>query len=244
MKLNQLRDNPGSRKAARRLGRGNGSGRGGTSGRGHKGQKSRSGVSLLGFEGGQMPLYRRMPKRGFKNPFRKKYAAVNIGSLQRALDAGRLDASMPVTEEAIQAAGLVKRRRDGVRLLAKGALKAKLTIEVTGASEAAKAAITAAGGKVVVTGGEDAKARKAEMAERAAARKAEKAEKADQAAAGKDDKETKAGKKGGKEKGGKAAGKAEKAGKGDGKGGKGGNAGKGDGKGGKGGNAGGGEEQG
>ena len=238
MKLNQLRDNPGSRKAARRLGRGNGSGRGGTSGRGHKGQKSRSGVSLLGFEGGQMPLYRRMPKRGFKNPFRKKYAAVNIGSLQRALDAGRLDASMPVTEEAIQAAGLVKRRRDGVRLLAKGALKAKLTIEVTGASEAAKAAITAAGGKVVVTGGEDAKARKAEMAERAAARKAEKAEKADQAAAGKDDKETKAAKKGGKE------GRQRKSRQGDGKGGKGGNAGKGDGKGGKGGNAGGGEEQG
>ena len=239
MKLNQLRDNPGSRKGARRLGRGNGSGRGGTSGRGDKGQKSRSGVSLLGFEGGQMPLYRRMPKRGFKNPFRKKYAAVNIGSLQRALDAGRLDGSKPVTEEAIQAAGLVKRRRDGVRLLAKGALKAKLTIEVTGASAAAKAAVAAAGGKVVVTGGEDAKARKAEMAAHAAARKAEKAEKAEQAAAGKEDKETKAAKKGGKDKGGKvkadkAAGKADGAEK----------AGKGDGKGGKGGDAGGGEEQG
>ncbi|MCH7485899.1 MAG: 50S ribosomal protein L15 [Proteobacteria bacterium] len=221
MKLNQLRDNPGSRKAARRLGRGNGSGRGGTSGRGHKGQKSRSGVSLLGFEGGQMPLYRRLPKRGFKNPFRKNYAVVNIGSLQRAVDAGRLDASKPVSEEAVLAAGLVKNRRDGVRLLAKGALNAKLTIEVTGASEAAKAAVAAAGGKVVVTGREDAKARKAEKAEQAAARKAGKVEKAERAAAGKEgkeEKETKAGKKGGKDKAGKAsevAGKADEAKKAD-----------------------------
>lgn len=214
MKLNQLRDNPGSRKAAKRLGRGNGSGRGGTSGRGHKGQKSRSGVSLLGFEGGQMPLYRRLPKRGFKNPFRKKYAVVNIGSLQRAVDAGRLDASKPVSEEAVLAAGLVKNRRDGVRLLAKGELKAKLTIEVTGASEAAKAAVAAAGGKVVVTGREDAKAGKAEKAEQAAARKAEKVEKAEQAAAGKEEKETKAGKKGGKDKAGKAS-EAKKADKGE-----------------------------
>ncbi len=229
MKLNQLRDNSGSRKAPKRLGRGNASGHGGTAGRGHKGQKSRSGVSLLGFEGGQMPLYRRMPKRGFKNPFRKKFAAVNIGSLQRAVDTGRLDTSKPVTEEAVQAAGLVKKRRDGVRLLAKGELKAKLTIEVTGASEAAKAAVAAAGGKVVVTGPENAKARKAEKAAEAAARKAVKVEKAEQAAAGgkgKEGKEAKAGKKGEKGKAGKA-GESEKADKGeksskDGKGGKGG----------------------
>ena len=214
MKLNQLRDNPGSRKGGKRLGRGNASGHGGTAGRGHKGQKSRSGVSLLGFEGGQMPLYRRLPKRGFKNPFRKKFAAVNIGSIQRAIDAGKLDASKPVTDEAIQAAGLVKRSHDGIRLLAKGEIKAKLTIEVTGASQAAKDAVAAAGGKVVVTGPEDAKARQAEMTEQAAAKKAEKVKNAEQAAAGNEDKGTKDAKKGAKDKSVKtdeAAGKADKA---------------------------------
>lgn len=196
MKLNQLRDNPGARKARKRVGRGNASGHGGTAGRGHKGQKSRSGVSLLGFEGGQMPLYRRLPKRGFKNPFRKKFVAVNIGSIQSAVDRGKLDASKPVNEEALQAAGLFKRRHDGVRLLAKGEIKAKLTIEVAGASETAKAAVAAAGGKVVVTGSEDAKVRKAEMAERYAAKKAEKLAKAERAASGKDDQGSKAAKKG------------------------------------------------
>lgn len=204
MKLNQLRDNPGARKVRKRVGRGNASGHGGTAGRGHKGQKSRSGVSLLGFEGGQMPLYRRLPKRGFKNPFRKKFAAVNIGLIQSAIDRGKLDASKPVNEEALQAAGLFKRIHDGVRLLAKGEIKAKLTIEVTGASETAKAAVAAAGGKVVVTGPEDAKVRKAEMAERYAAKKAEKLAKAERAASGKDDQGGKAAKKGAKD---KAAGK-------------------------------------
>ena len=221
MKLNQLRDNPGARKVRKRVGRGNASGHGGTAGRGHKGQKSRSGVSLLGFEGGQMPLYRRLPKRGFKNPFRKRFVAVNIGSIQSAVDRGKLDASKPVNEESLQAAGLFKRRHDGVRLLAKGEIKAKLTIEVTGASETAKAAVAAAGGKVVVTGPEDAKARKAEMAEKSAAKKAEKLKKAEQAASGKEDKGAKDAKKGAKGKAVKAdaaagkADKAEKSGKGD-----------------------------
>jgi large subunit ribosomal protein L15 len=229
MKLNQLRDNPGARKVRKRVGRGNASGHGGTAGRGHKGQKSRSGVSLLGFEGGQMPLYRRLPKRGFKNPFRKRFVAVNIGSIQRAIDSGKLDASKPVNEESLQAAGLVKRSRDGIRLLAKGEIKAKLTIEVTGASQTAKAAVAAAGGKVVVTGPEDAKARQAEMAEKSAAKKAEKLKNAEQAASDKEDEGTKNAKKdakkGAKDKAGKAdesagkADKAEKSGNGD-KGGK------------------------
>ncbi len=150
MKLNQLGDKPSARKGRKRIGRGIGSGRGSTSGRGDKGQKSRSGVSLLGFEGGQMPLYRRLPKRGFHNPFRKQYAEVNLGRLQRAIDAGKLDASAPVNAEALRAAGLVKKRCDGVRLLAVGEIKVKLTIDIAGASKAAVAAVEKAGGKVIL----------------------------------------------------------------------------------------------
>lgn len=151
MRLNELKDNPGARRSRTRVGRGIGSGKGKRSGRGDKGQKSRSGVSLLGFEGGQMPLYRRLPKRGFTNSrFRKNYAEVNTGRLQKAVDAGKLDTAKPVNQEILRAAGLVTGRCDGVRLLAKGEIKAKVTIEVSGASAAAVAAVEKAGGKVVL----------------------------------------------------------------------------------------------
>ena len=150
MKLNELADRKGARKARRRVGRGMASGVGKTSGRGHKGQKSRSGVAIKGFEGGQMPIDRRLPKRGFKNIFAKRYAVVNIGGLQTAIEAGRLDPAVPVTIAALQAAGIVRKARDGVRLLAKGELTAKLSIEVTGASPAAIAAVEKAGGSVQV----------------------------------------------------------------------------------------------
>ena len=153
MRLNELKDNPGARRSRTRVGRGIGSGKGKRSGRGDKGQKSRSGVSLLGFEGGQMPLYRRLPKRGFTNSrFRKNYAEVNIGRLQKAVAAGKLDTAKPVNQEILRAAGLVTGRCDGVRLLAKGEIKAKVTIEVSGASAAAVAAVEKAGGKVVLPG--------------------------------------------------------------------------------------------
>ena len=150
MRLNELRDTAGARTRRKRLGRGAGSGKGGTSGRGHKGQKSRSGVSLAGFEGGQMPLYRRLPKRGFHNLFRKTYAEVNLGRLQKAIDAGKLDAKKPVDETALRTAGLVNKSYDGVRLLAKGEITAKLTIEVAGASKTAVAAVEKAGGVVIL----------------------------------------------------------------------------------------------
>ncbi len=150
MRLNQLSDNAGARKPGRRVGRGLGSGKGKTAGRGHKGQKSRSGVAIKGFEGGQMPLYRRLPKRGFKNLFRKGFEVVNLDRLQSALDAGRIDGGKPVDRAALVAAGLVRPGRDGVRLLARGEIKAALTIEVDGASRAALAAVEAAGGKVVL----------------------------------------------------------------------------------------------
>ncbi len=151
MKLNELRDNPGARKARKRVGRGIGSGTGKTSGKGHKGQKSRSGVSLVGFEGGQMPLYRRLPKRGFKNPFRKDFVEVNLGRLQKAIDAKKVDAKKPITEAVLKEAGVIRRRKDGVRLLAKGEIKASVTVEVAGASKAAIAAVEKAGGSVAVT---------------------------------------------------------------------------------------------
>lgn len=157
MKLNELADRKGARKAPRRVGRGMASGTGKTSGRGHKGQKSRSGVAIKGFEGGQMPIDRRLPKRGFKNIFRKRYTAVNVGRLQVAIDAGRLDPAAPVTISALRAAGIVGQVRDGVRLLANGELKAKLSIEVTGASRAAIAAVEKAGGSVQVAASESAK---------------------------------------------------------------------------------------
>ena len=151
MQLNKLSDNPGARQNRKRVGRGIGSGLGKTSGAGHKGQKSRSGVSIKGFEGGQMPLHRRLPKRGFNNIFAKRFVPVNLGRLQQAIDAGRLDAGAPIDAAAIRGAGIVKNTRDGVRILAKGELKSKITITVAGASKAAQAAIEKAGGSLTVT---------------------------------------------------------------------------------------------
>jgi len=150
MKLNQLSDNPGAHKARMRVARGIGSGKGKTAGRGGKGQKGRSGVAIKGFEGGQMPLFRRLPKRGFNNPFRKEYALVNLGTLQNAVEAGKLEAGKPVDAAALQSAGIVRHLRDGVRLLGKGEIKAALQITVTGASKAAIEAVEKAGGKVTV----------------------------------------------------------------------------------------------
>ena len=148
--LNQISEKPGARRNRKRIGRGMGSGTGKTSGKGHKGQKARSGVSLLGFEGGQMPLYRRLPKRGFKNIFRKSYRVVNLGRLQQEIDAGKLDPSAPITEKSLQESGIVKTLRDGVRVLANGDIKAKIQLEVTGASKAAVSAIESAGGSIVI----------------------------------------------------------------------------------------------
>jgi large subunit ribosomal protein L15 len=150
MKLNQLSDNPGARKNRIRVGRGIGSGKGKTGGRGGKGQTARTGVAINGFEGGQMPLFRRLPKRGFNNVFRLDMSEVNLGRLQAAIDAKRLDPKQPVNGAALVEAGLLSRVRDGVRLLAKGELKTKLTIEVAGASKAAVAAVEKLGGSVVV----------------------------------------------------------------------------------------------
>ncbi len=154
MKLDELTDNPGARHRSKRLGRGIGSGKGKTSGRGVKGQKARTGVALNGFEGGQLPIYRRLPKRGFKNPFRKVYAPINLGSLAAAIEAGKLDPNAPISEESLGAAGLVRKdtKSAGVRLLAKGSIGRAVTISVSGASAAAIAAVQAAGGSVTVTG--------------------------------------------------------------------------------------------
>lgn len=151
MKLNEIRDNSGATKNRKRVGRGIGSGTGKTAGRGVKGQKSRSGVSLVGFEGGQMPLYRRLPKRGFNNIFAKKFAVLNIGRLQKAIDEGKVDAKKPINAQTLVESGVVRRSFDGVRLLAKGEIKAKVDIEVAGASAAAVAAVEKAGGKVTVS---------------------------------------------------------------------------------------------
>ena len=151
MKLNAISDNPGATKSRKRIGRGIGSGTGKTSGSGHKGQKARSGVSINGFEGGQMPIHRRLPKRGFNNIFRKNYVEVNLGRLQTAIDAGKLDASKPVDIAALLSAGVISKPRDGVRILAKGELQAKkVEIHAAGASKAAIAAVEAAGGKIVL----------------------------------------------------------------------------------------------
>ena len=151
MKLNAISDNPGATKNRKRVGRGIGSGTGKTSGSGHKGQKARSGVSINGFEGGQMPIHRRLPKRGFNNIFRKNYVEVNLGRLQTAIDAGKLDASKPVDIATLLGAGVISKPRDGVRILAKGELKAKkVEIHAAGASKAAIAAVEAAGGKIVL----------------------------------------------------------------------------------------------
>ena len=151
MKLNEIRDNPGAHYRAKRVGRGIGSGKGKTSGRGGKGQTARSGVALNGFEGGQTPLHRRLPKRGFDNGmFRPDFKVVNLGRLQKALDDGRLKAEGTLDGAALVASGILRRAGDGVRLLAKGELRAALTIEVAGASKAAIAAVESAGGKVVL----------------------------------------------------------------------------------------------
>ncbi|MDO1560256.1 50S ribosomal protein L15 [Brevundimonas sp. 2R-24] len=150
MKLNEIRDNEGSTKNRMRVGRGPGSGKGKTAGRGVKGQKSRTGVSLLGFEGGQMPLHMRMPKRGFNNPFAKKLVEVNLWRIEKAIEAKKLDAKKPISAEALVAAGVIRRAKDGVRLLAQGELKSKLDITVWSASAAAVKAVEAAGGKVTL----------------------------------------------------------------------------------------------
>ena len=150
MKLNELADNPGATKKLMRVGRGVGSGKGKTGGRGVKGQKSRRGVSINGFEGGQMPLHMRMPKRGFNPLNPTKLGWINLGRLQKAIDSKVLDPKNEITEEALVEAGLIRRRRDGVRLLAKGELKSKVSIKVTGASAAAVAAVEKAGGSVTL----------------------------------------------------------------------------------------------
>lgn len=151
MKLNEIRDNPGARKERMRVGRGIGSGKGKTAGRGVKGQKARTGVAIKGFEGGQMPLHRRLPKRGFHNLFAKDYAVVNLGRVQKAIDEGRLDPAKPITEEVLREAGLVGRGgRDGIRLLATGDFSAAAEFKVAGASKTAIAMVEQAGGRVVL----------------------------------------------------------------------------------------------
>jgi large subunit ribosomal protein L15 len=151
MKLHELRDNPGATKTKRRVGRGPGSGKGKTAGRGIKGQKSRSGVALNGYEGGQMPLYMRLPKRGFNKPNRKAFAVVNLGLIQKFIDAKKIDAKKAITEDVLVESGIVRRKLDGVRVLAKGEFSAKATIEVTGASKSAVEAVEKAGGSLTVT---------------------------------------------------------------------------------------------
>ncbi|MFZ5750190.1 MAG: 50S ribosomal protein L15 [Pseudomonadota bacterium] len=148
MKLHELRDNPGAAKKSKRVARGPGSGKGKTAGRGIKGQTSRSGVALGGYEGGQMPLYRRLPKRGFNKPNAKHFAVVNLGLIQKFIDEGKLDAKAAITEDVLVASGLVRRKLDGVRVLAKGDITAKLTLVVTGASKAAVDAVAKAGGSL------------------------------------------------------------------------------------------------
>jgi len=150
MKLNEIRDNSGATHYRKRKGRGIGSGLGKTAGRGHKGQKSRSGVAVAMFEGGQMPIYRRLPRRGFNNPSRASFAVVNLGRLQQAIDAKKLDANKPINAEALIAAGVIRRELDGVRVLARGELTAKVDLHVTGASKSAVAAVEKAGGSITL----------------------------------------------------------------------------------------------
>jgi large subunit ribosomal protein L15 len=150
MKLNEIADNPLASRPRMRVGRGIGSGKGKTCGRGVKGQKARTGVAIKGFEGGQMPLHRRLPKRGFWNPFSINYNEVNLGRVQAAVDAGKLDAAAPVTIEALIGAGVCAKPRDGVKILGKGTLAAKLDFEVAAASKSAVAAIEGAGGSIVL----------------------------------------------------------------------------------------------
>ncbi|RVT89317.1 50S ribosomal protein L15 [Sphingomonas crocodyli] len=183
MKLNDLRDNPGARKGRVRVGRGIGSGVGKTAGRGQKGQTSRSGVSINGFEGGQMPLHMRIPKRGFNNIFAKDFAEVNLGAIQKLVDAGKLEAKGVIDHAALKAAGVARGGKDGVRILGKGELTAKLSFKVAGVSAGAKAAIEKAGGSVdvieVVPAAEKAAAKhRVVQKQRAADKEAKKAGKA------------------------------------------------------------------
>ena len=150
MKLHELHDNPGATKTKKRIGRGPGSGKGKMGGRGIKGQKSRSGVSIGGYEGGQMPLYQRLPKRGFTKPNRKSYAVVNLGLVQKFIDEKKLDAKAAITEDVLIASGLVRRKLDGVRVLAKGDITASVTLQVTGASKSAVEAVAKEGGTLTV----------------------------------------------------------------------------------------------
>lgn len=174
MKLNDIRDNDGARKGRMRIGRGIGSGKGKTGGRGQKGAKARSGVSVNGFEGGQMPLHMRIPKRGFNNIFAKDYAEVNLGAIQKMIDAKKLDTKGTIDHDTLKAAGLARGGKDGVRLLGKGELTTKLTFKVAGASKGAIEAVEKAGGKVEVIEKDRPEAEK--KAERAAANKAAKAD--------------------------------------------------------------------
>lgn len=162
MKLNELRDNPGARKERTRVGRGIGSGKGKTAGRGIKGQKSRSGVAIKGFEGGQMPLHMRLPKRGFNNPFGKDYAIINIGAVQKAIDEKKLDGKKTVDQATLKAIGLVRGGKDGVRLLGKGEISTKVTFVVAGASKSAVEAVEKAGGKIELAAKPKAEEAKAE----------------------------------------------------------------------------------
>jgi len=151
MKLNELHDNPGATKSRKRVGRGVGSGTGKTAGRGIKGQKSRSGVAIKGYEGGQMPLYQRLPKRGFNMRNRKKFAVINLGLLQKFIDAKKLDAKKDITEDVLLETGIIRRKLDGVRVLAKGEITAKIKLTVTGASKSAVEAVEKAGGSLTIT---------------------------------------------------------------------------------------------
>lgn len=150
MKLHELHDNPGATKKRMRVGRGPGSGKGKMGGRGIKGQKSRSGVAIKGFEGGQMPLYQRLPKRGFNKPNRKAFSVVNLGLIQKFIDEGKIDAKSAITEDVLVTSGLVRRIKDGIRVLNKGEVTAKIDITVTGASKAAVEAVEKAGGSLKV----------------------------------------------------------------------------------------------
>jgi large subunit ribosomal protein L15 len=177
MRLNGLSDRPGATTSKKRLGRGIGSGLGKTAGKGTKGQKARAGVSIKGFEGGQMPLHRRLPKRGFNNIFANKFNELNLGRIQKAVDAGLLDGKKPITVAALKEAGLIRREKDGVRLLGQGELKDKLAFEITGASQSAIKAVEAKGGTVTlksITGRERPAADRIK-AERRAAKRAAKA---------------------------------------------------------------------
>ena len=151
MKLNELRDNEGAARKQKRVARGPGSGKGKTAGRGIKGQKSRSGVALGGYEGGQMPLYRRLPKRGFSKPNRLEFSVVNLGLIEKFIEAGKLDAKSEITEDVLVAAGLTTNKRDGIRILAKGEIKSKVNLKVTGASASAIEAVKKAGGSFTVS---------------------------------------------------------------------------------------------